>query len=133
MQTADDLIGRIRAAIAAVEAGLKSGRFDALRALATDTFATSSSDAELSQAFQPLLADRVDFAQLAQATPVTPGPPQIGPNGELRLNGLLQLTQSNVGFDIVYVWTGSRYALIAIALVPRAKAEPPVPFGAAPR
>lgn len=131
-QTAEDLIGRIRAAMAAVDKGVKTGKFESLRALGTPEFAANHDDDALQSAFRPLVRTGTDLSQLQQATPVTPGPPRVDANGTLRLNGLFQLAETNIGFDLVYVWQNARYALSAVAVMPRAKAEQPMPFGTGP-
>jgi hypothetical protein len=104
--------------MATVDAANLSGNYSVLRDLAAPSFQANNDPAALTQVFASIRATRIDLSNTLLLAPTYAGPPQMLPNGLLRLRGMFALRPTAIVFDLEYQWVQGRWRLYGIALEP---------------
>ena len=112
--------------MAAVDQANRTGNYSVLRDLAAPGFQAVNDQARLTQLFAGLRASGVDLSVTLLATPVYRAPPRVEQGTLLRLQGRFALRPAAIDFELLYQWSGGRWRLFGVSIVPAA------PIGATP-
>ena len=95
----------------------RTNNYSVLHALGSDSFQRRNTPLALQASFAPLRNNRVDVGRVVLSTPTYYIPPQILPDGSLRLRGGFDFRPNAVRFDMVFVNIGGGWQLSALSVV----------------
>jgi len=122
----DILVMLIRTAIVALHQANVTGNYALLREISAPDLQNTQTPASLTQAFAPLRDNNVDLGSIAVYDPSLITPPQIGPDGILRLNGFFASERGQINFALGFRVVNAHWRLVGINVTPSF-----APFGAA--
>ncbi len=122
-----ELARLIWATMAAVGQANETGNYSVLRDLSAPGFQAANDQSKLTQIFAGLRASGIDLTTTLLATPVYRVPPRMAQPGLLQVAGTFGLRPQSVNFEMLYQWSGGKWRLFGVAVVPIATASLPAP------
>lgn len=104
----------VRSTLLALDHANKTGVYTVLRDLASPQFQTNTA-ARLSDIFAGQRRDKLDLSAVAAVDPQLTTPPQIDPNGMLRLVGFFPAGQQQLNFDLSFAPVNGQWRLFGIS------------------
>jgi len=95
----------------------RTENYTVLRSLGTDAFRVRNSSAQLAVNFGDLRNNRVDIGRAILSSPTYYIPPQITPQGYLRLRGGFDYRPKSIRFDLLYSLEGGGWRITAMSVV----------------
>lgn len=114
LQTVNKLVW---STLAAIDHGNLTGNYSVLRDLGAPGFQTNNNAATLAGVFAQLRDQRIDLSNTLLLAPSYEFAPGIV-NGMLRARGAFGLRPTAIRFDLLYAFTGGRWLLFGVAVVP---------------
>jgi hypothetical protein len=108
----------IRSTLIALNQANGSGNYTVFRDLASGSFQSANSAADLGELFGNLRQQRIDLMPIIFVAPKPTQPPQIDNRGLLRLVGYFPTQPLQVNFDLAYQLAGAEWKLYAISVAP---------------
>ena len=121
---------RFSSTLIALNQANETGNYTVFRDLASGSFQSANSAADLAELFGNLRRQRIDLMPIIFVAPKPAQPPQIDGRGLLRLVGYFPTRPLQVNFDLAYQLAGAEWKLYSISVAPVA-AEPEVADNAA--
>lgn len=103
--------------LVAVDNANRADDYGVLRALGTESFQRSQSEASLRAAFAPLRRSRIDVGRTLNQTPRYSMPPTVDARSHLRLRGGFLSRPRDVRFDLIYALESGAWRLQAVSVV----------------
>ncbi len=104
----------VRSSLLALDHANKTGVYTVLRDLGSPQFQTNTA-ARLSDIFAGQRRDKLDLSAVAAVDPQLSTPPQIDPNGMLRLVGFFPAGQQQLNFDLSFAPVNGQWRLFGIS------------------
>jgi len=125
----------IRSVLMALHQANQTGNYTVLRDISAPDFARANTAARLADIFAPQRQKQIDLSEVAILDPDLAEPPEITPQGHLRLAGSVRSFENQIEFDLVFSPVEGRWRLYGIAtnVVPLQPTTPARPdFGRPP-
>jgi len=104
----------VRSSLLALDHANKTGVYTVLRDLGSPQFQTNTA-ARLADIFAGQRRDKLDLSAVAAIDPQLTTPPQIDPNGMLRLVGFFPAAQQQLNFDLSFAPVNGQWRLFGIS------------------
>lgn len=115
----------VKTSVIAVNQANLTNNYTVLRALAAPAFREKNSPKDLENIFARLRQANLDLSPIVIYEPQFTRPPEISPQGFLRLTGFFPTAPLRVNFDLMFQPVGGEWKLIAVSLQPaQATAQP---------
>lgn len=99
----DVLLLLVRTTLIALNQANFTGNYTVLHGLGTPHLQAEASPAQLGIAFTQLREQRLDLSRVLVIPPELTAPPNLTPDGRLRLTGVFRTSPVHIGFDMVFM------------------------------
>lgn len=104
--------------MAAIDHANRSGNYSVLRDLGSPGFQVNNDAARLAQIFAGIRGQNIDLANTLLLAPTYSAAPAIIEPGVMRIRGGFGLRPISIDFDLYYQWSGGRWKLYGVSIVP---------------
>ena len=104
--------------MAAVDHANQAGNYSVLRDLAAPGFQINNDSARLAAIFATLRSSGIDLSNTLLLAPTYTAPPRLVESWVLQLRGQFGLRPTAIDFDLYYQWSGRKWKLFGVSIVP---------------